>query len=157
MEDIYKKIVLDFDGKQEEGLPIAIVDSSFFISAVSGCDSEVKGEIPAVYIEELIKKNGQLVVPQVFWFEVGNILLNMSRKNSDKKELSSNQLFSIIHNLSQLPFYTDPQPDGEIMLRVMNLSQEYNISFYDAAYLELALRKNLPLKTCNKQLMELIK
>ena len=58
----------------------------------------------------------------------------------------------ILYDLQCLPIYTDPLPDGEIRQRIFDLAEEHNLSYYDASYLELAHRYNLPLKTYDEQL-----
>ena len=62
----------------------------------------------------------------------------------------------IFYDLQQLPVYTDLQPDGEIRQRIFDLAEEYQLSFYDAAYLELSRRKSLPLKTYDAALLRAI-
>ena len=52
-----------------------------------------------------------------------------------------------------LPVYTEPQADGEIRSRIFDLAEEYDLSYYDASYLELARRYNLPLKTYDNGLL----
>ena len=42
--------------------------------------------------------------------------------------------------------------DGEIRQRIFDLAEEHNLSYYDASYLELAHRYNLPLKTYDEEL-----
>jgi predicted nucleic acid-binding protein len=50
----------------------------------------------------------------------------------------------------------DIRTDGEASLRslhdTLDLARRYSLSAYDAAYLELALRKSLPLATLDAQL-----
>lgn len=60
----------------------------------------------------------------------------------------------IEQNIEKLPIYTAPQPNSEERLRIRALSAKENLTYYDAAYLELALRINLPLKTFDKALRE---
>ena len=58
----------------------------------------------------------------------------------------------ILYDLQKLPIYTEPQPDAQIRSRIFDLAQEYNLSFYDASYLELARRNGLELKTYDEEL-----
>ena len=134
----------------------AVVDASYFLGAIlSGfCNYEEKKA--REYISKIIKNNGQLYVPQLFWFEIGNVLTNSVRKKKDGSagRLTQAQFLTIQHNIKELPIYTDPQPDSETQLRISNLALQENLTFYDASYLELSIRIGLPLKTFDKELLK---
>jgi len=53
---------------------------------------------------------------------------------------------------SMLPIRTDTFLDTETVWRWQSLAQEYTLSAYDAAYLELALRRGLGLATLDQRL-----
>ncbi len=146
--------ILDSDGNKETYFPVVVVDTSFFMSAIlcSFTDDEVKSA--ADFIEELISKNGQIVVPQIFWFEVGNVLLNAAKpkKNGSPARITKKQVLQIENLINELPVYTDLQPNIQTRMRIRELAQEYDLSYYDASYLELSQRKNLVLKTLDKDL-----
>ena len=153
--EYFSRVILDADGNPEESLPLAVVDTSFLAAALLSdyCSDESKEA--RQFMEELLSKNGQIVVPQVFWYEIGNVLLNAGRprKNGDGARITPAQLDDITLLLGDLPVYTDPQPDAEIRTRIMNLSVREGLSYYDASYLELARRKNIPLKTFDERLL----
>jgi len=137
------------------GFPVVVVDTSFFAGAIL-CDSvDDKSKEAAVFIEKLIGMHGQLVVPQLFWFEIGNVLLNASKikKDGSPARISTKQLMKIEQLISDLPIYTDLQPDTETRIRIRQMAQEYELTYYDASYLELAERKGIELKTFDKQLL----
>lgn len=140
--------------------PLCVIDNSFLISAVLSafCDDEENSESAFDFLEELISNNGQIYVPQLFWFEMGNVLLNAAkpRKNGGKSRISQVQLVEIMQLIGKLPIYTDCQPDSQTMQRIMTYAQEYSLSFYDAAYVELAKRYDVPLKTFDRQLAEIL-
>jgi len=140
--------------------PLCVVDNSFLISAVLSvyCEDEKTSENAFAFLEELISNNGQIYVPQLFWFEFGNVLLNAAKpkKSGEKARISQVQLVEIMQLVGKLPIYTDPQPDSQTMQRIMTYAQEYNLSFYDATYLELAKRYDIPLKTYDKELLKII-
>lgn len=146
--------ILDADGNKETYFPVVVVDTSFFMSAIfcSFTNDEVKSA--ADFIEELISKNGQIVVPQIFWFEVGNVLLNAAKpkRNGDAARITKKQVLQIENLINELPIYTDLQLDIQTRMRIRELAQEYDLSYYDASYLELSQRKNLVLKTLDKDL-----
>lgn len=48
----------------------------------------------------------------------------------------------------------DIDPISQISKRVLELAREHNLSAYDAAYLEISLRRNIPLITLNESLRQ---
>lgn len=134
-----------------------VFDNSYIASAFLSiyCDDENTEALD--FIDNLVSQNGQIYVPQLFWFEFGNVLLNAAKqkKSGEPARISQVQLVEIMQLVSKLPIYTDPQPDSDSMQRIMAYAQEYNLSFYDATYLELSRRYNIPLKTYDKELLKL--
>lgn len=140
----------------ETVLPLCVIDNSFLISGILSayCDDEKSDALD--FIENLVSQNGQIYVPQLFWFELGNVLLNAAKpkKSGAAARISQVQLVEIMQLVGKLPIYTDSQPDSQAMQRILTYSQQYNLSFYDASYLELAKRYNIPLKTYDKNLQK---
>ena len=152
--EFLKGAVFNAEGEEEDALPLAVMDASYIASALL-CDFCSDESVESrTFMEEIISKNGQIVVPQLFWYEIGNVLLNASKqkKNGSPSRISKVQLDSITLLLGDLPIYTDSQPNGEIRGRIMHMAEEEGLSYYDAAYLELARRQNLPLKTFDEKL-----
>lgn len=147
-------IVIDSEGNIEDSLPVAVVDTSYFMSAIlSNYTSDESSEAQG-FLQDLIEKNGQIIVPQLFWFEIGNVLLNAvkPKKDGSAGRISKVQLDEILMDISALPIYTDLQPDSETRTRILSTALDSNLTYYDATYLELARRKGLPLKTWDKAL-----
>lgn len=138
-------------------LPAAVIDTSFMVAAIFSAFSEDENKSAVAFLEDIISRNGQLYVPQVFWFEFGNVLVSASRpgKNGRPPRLSANEVLQIESILADYPIYTDPQPDIATRMRIRELAEKNNLSFYDASYYELALRHNLPLKTFDTALEKL--
>lgn len=86
------------------------------------------------------------VVPALLWFELRNVLLMGERRN----RLTEAQTTRFLKYVSELPIEVDRNPDEGI---VLSLARSYRLSVYDAAYLELAQRKALPLATLDNALM----
>jgi len=78
--------------------------------------------------------------PDLWWFEVHNLLL----MNERRKRVSSEKTAEALNLLLNLPIDLDFQRDAE---RTFNLARKHRLTFYDAAYLELAMRKAVPLAT----------
>ena len=133
--------------------PCFVADTSFMAAYLLNglCEDEFSDCISDV--ESIVVNNGQIYVPQLFWYEIYNVLLYKVRKNKTSQfGISKADAMDIFYDLQKLPIYTEPQSDGEIRSRIFDLAEEYNLSYYDASYLELAHRYNLPLKTYDEQL-----
>lgn len=142
---------------ENTSFPCFVADTSFMAAYLLNgfCDDELYDGIKD--IEYVLENNGQIYVPQLFWYEIYNVLLYKTRKNkAGQAILSKSDAMDIFYDLQQLPVYTDLQPDGEIRQRIFDLAEEYQLSFYDAAYLELSRRKSLPLKTYDDALLRAI-
>ena len=133
--------------------PCFVADTSFMSAYLLNgfCDDEMTGCIKD--IEYVLENNGQIYVPPLFWYEIENVLLYKTRsKKSGKLCLTTTDVMDIMYDLHCLPINTDLLPDGEIRQRIFAMAQEHGLSYYDATYLELAHRFNLPLKTYDEEL-----
>ena len=88
----------------------------------------------------------QAIVPTQFWFEVRNTLLMGERR----KRSTPGQTASFLTDLGMLPFEIDNRPREDA---IFGLARRHALTIYDAAYLELAQRKNLPLATVDRALV----
>jgi predicted nucleic acid-binding protein len=78
--------------------------------------------------------------PALWWFELRNVLLTGERRG----RLSSVQTSGFLMHVENLPIEIDREADGRLAL---HLARKHRLSFYDAAYLEIAQRRALPLAT----------
>ena len=92
-------------------------------------------------------RDGGAIVPSIFWYEVRNALLVSERRG----RIHPGQSMSFLALLQELPISIEPLP-GEA--GVLQLARDHQLSVYDAAYLELALRERLPLATLDRSLAE---
>ena len=129
--------------------PCFVADTSFIAAYLLNgvCDDEMSD--CAQDVEYILENNGQIYVPQLFWFEIGNVLLSRSRRHPERgrHRFSKSDALDCMYDLGQLPIVTDLQPTGEIRQRILALADEYKLSYYDASYLELARRYSIPLKS----------
>ncbi len=72
-------------------------------------------------------------VPAHWWFELRNVLLVGERR----RRLDERQTGRFLHQIRDLPIEVDRSPDETA---VFALARRHGLTFYDAAYLELALR-----------------
>jgi len=84
-------------------------------------------------------------VPGVWWFGVRNILL----VNERRKRISSIQSTQFLADLACFSIVPDLAPDERQVLR---LARDHGLTVYDAAYLELALRREVELATLDGDL-----
>lgn len=81
------------------------------------------------------------VVPTIWPLEVANaVIVGERRKRLD--EARSFRFFSL---LNSLPIVIDDETSGRAFGEIPHLCRAHNLSAYDAAYLELAIRRGLPL------------
>lgn len=94
--------------------------------------------------------NAEAVVPNLWHLEAANVLL--SAANRKELEISAVERFTV--QLENLPITVDTLTSNQVFGHTMSLAKAYRLSSYDAAYLELALRENLPLATLDKDLLK---
>ncbi len=93
---------------------------------------------------ELATREGA-TVPQHWRFEVANSLLFAERRS----RLRPGRAMFHLKSLEDLPIQIDVSPD---LAATLDLAFEHGLTFYDALYLELAVRRSLPLATLDYDL-----
>jgi len=86
-------------------------------------------------------------VPVLWFYEVGNGLLMAHRR----RRITLDQIDGFLTRLKALPIDAAQQVPSDI-LELPSLAQKHSLTNYDAAYLALALRLNLPLATTDADL-----
>jgi len=91
--------------------------------------------------DEVVKltKGAMILAPEVISFEIGNALVNLHRKN----KIDAEELLGAYENFALIPLRIVKIDVAE----ALKISCRYNIYAYDAYYLEIARRLNLPLIT----------
>jgi predicted nucleic acid-binding protein len=120
-----------------------VLDSSVAIASV------IDVEITPAVLEtmELIIEN-RAWVPSLWRLEVANILeMGVRRRRFDASYRDK-----ALANLSLLPIAIDPETDRQAWGATLRLAELHRLTLYDAAYLELAKRRALPLATLDKEL-----
>jgi predicted nucleic acid-binding protein len=92
-------------------------------------------------------------VPSIWPLEVVNVLLAAERK----KRLNEADSVRFITLLSQLPIMVEHERPERTMKDLLALARANNLSSYDASYLDLSMRKGLPLATLDTRLREAAK
>ena len=85
------------------------------------------------------------LVPAHWWYETRNTLLMAERRNRTTEALNALALSTLV----QLPIVqTQPHDDAKIFA----VARRHRLTFYDAAYLELAAREKVALATFDSEL-----
>jgi predicted nucleic acid-binding protein len=120
-----------------------VLDSSVTLAWVYS--DETTASVSQVF--DLLSQSGAWV-PQVWRLEVANVLeMGVRRKRHDGDFRDAT-----LADLAQLPVQVDGETDNQAWGATLRLAERHQLTLYDAAYLELALRRGLPLATLDKDL-----
>ena len=86
-----------------------------------------------------------VLVPAIWWFETCNLLIMAERR----KRITPEGVQEALKAIAQYPIRQESAIEET---RAFRLARAHNLSFYDAAYLELAHRLALPLATLDRRL-----
>ena len=95
-------------------------------------------------------KESKAIVPAIWSLEVSNVILLSQRKG----RITSSKAASFIDALESLPILVDDTSSRRALHSVFTLAETYHLTIYDASYLELALRENIPLLSLDKDLIK---
>ncbi|MEX2492180.1 MAG: type II toxin-antitoxin system VapC family toxin [Nitrospirales bacterium] len=90
------------------------------------------------------------LVPPVWPLEVGNVLLIAVKRG----RLAAKDVSQLARELRALPVEIDAASTERAMEETLALAKKYDLTTYDASYLELAQRRHLPLATLDTKLRQ---
>jgi predicted nucleic acid-binding protein len=93
------------------------------------------------------------IVPALWPFEINNVLLVAERR----KRISEAGVLRARTLLDRLPIAIEPAPTSATASETLQLARRFALSFYDASYLELAIRNRLPLGSFDQPLCKAAK
>jgi predicted nucleic acid-binding protein len=102
------------------------------------------------YSRHILRKltTDDAIVPEIWSFEIANIIFVACNK---RKRISQRQIDEYLKLLKALPIRVDSNGLwGNVALE--SQARSWNLSAYDTAYLDLALRRQLPLATADDDL-----
>jgi predicted nucleic acid-binding protein len=120
-----------------------VVDSSV---AVAWCFPDEQGPYPQSVLDSLALAGA--VVPSLWPLEVANALLMGERR----KRSTPDETVKSVQFLDSLPIAVDDATGVQAFGHTLHLARAHNLSAYDAAYLELTMRRGLPLATLDDKL-----
>lgn len=85
------------------------------------------------------------LVPPLWWYELRNLLV----VNELRKRITPDDSSSFLKIVAAFPIQVDSILDERLNLQ---LARQHALSFYDAAYLTVAIRNHAPLATLDREL-----
>ena len=125
-----------------------VIDNSV---VMSWCFKDETNEYADAVLDKLSETTA--IVPSIWPLEVVNVLLVAERRNRLKQADS----VRFITLLSQLPIIVEHEWPEKMMTELLALGRAKNLTSYDAFYLDLAMRKDCPIATLDKRLMDAAK
>ena len=119
-----------------------VIDNSVFLSWCLGDEDDPRA---ARAMQRVAEEGG--VVPRIWWYELRNALLMNERRG----RISPQQVSDTLDDSLALGISIDDEHDASLLLQ---LARRHDLSAYDAAYLEVAFRRSLPLATLDRRLHE---
>ena len=88
------------------------------------------------------------IVPGLWALEVGNILAQAERRN----RTTAARIGLFVEQLATLPIRVDDETSHRALDTILSIARRENVTMYDAAYLELAIRLGAALATKDEAL-----
>jgi predicted nucleic acid-binding protein len=98
---------------------------------------------------EEVEAGATLVVPVVWFAEVANSLMSLQRR----KKLTSEERKKALETLARMNFTVDEEAGHAAFGKTSDIAEKYDLTIHDATYLELALRRGLPLASRDSALV----
>lgn len=124
----------------------AVADASFCGAWILTDESSESAD---QLLTEIVKGSVELVVPALWHYEMNNLLRSAHRR----KRLNEEDARESLELLNQVPLTIEDLPEAPARKRILHLALQFNLSSYDASYLELADRHKIPLHTADAKLM----
>ncbi len=122
-----------------------VVDTSVLIKWIKTKDEELVVEGRRL-LNQIEQDAIEVHVPALLLYEVGNILLL-------KTDLDQAKLDSTLGALEHLPLIIAP-PATPLLQRAAQAGKRFGLTFYDAAFLALAIELDCPLVTADRRFFE---
>ncbi len=125
-----------------------VIDSSI---ALTWCfEDEASSETDALF--ERVRDDGA-VVPALWHLELSNVLLQAEKRG----RMTASDVAMRLELIAELPISVDQETTARAWREVLTMARTERLTTYDATYLELAVRRGLPLLTKDNELAEAAK
>ncbi|MXY90786.1 MAG: type II toxin-antitoxin system VapC family toxin [Gammaproteobacteria bacterium] len=118
-----------------------VIDNSVFMAWCMGDEDNLTANSA---MQRAAEEGG--VAPRIWWYELRNALLMNERRG----RISEQQVADTLADVRALGISAD---DGHDEAQVLDLARRFELTVYDSAYLETALRRSLPLATLDEKLL----
>ena len=115
--------------------------------AVAWCFEEESTRFTEGILDSVIG-GAEVLTPAIWPFEVANALLVAERH----KRVTMAQATALLQRISKLPVLVEAISPNRAFEQILQVARQYQLTEYDAAYVDLALREALPLATLNAKL-----
>jgi len=123
---------------------IYVFDASFIGASIIPDEKDSRVD----KIRSDIGEEEEILVPQLLWYEIASVFNNLIRQ----KRFTGDEVIQFFPHLTAIRLKTDSETGTAYSRKLLSLCNDYNLSPYDAAYLELADRKKAALCTLDKAL-----
>lgn len=128
-----------------------VLDNSVVMHWYFGDGSEADLEYATRVLDSM--KTAEALVPGVWGLEVANVLARAESKGITTEARSE----AFVGMLNRMDISTDGATATQALAGILQVARRYNLSSYDASYLELAMRQDLPLATLDEDLLRAAK
>ena len=120
-----------------------VVDNSI---VMSWCFADEKNDYADDTLNKL--KHNSAIVPAIWQLEVINVLLVAKRQ----QRITQSDTAHFLALLNRLPITVEPVIYDSTMEKILAIGRSHQLSSYDSAYLELAMRHGIPIATLDSRL-----
>jgi predicted nucleic acid-binding protein len=110
--------------------------------------SEEATEFTQTLLLRLSNLTDSAVVPALWLYEVANVVELAVRKG----RIPGEKALAFLDRLADLPIEVENPSRTQVFVSVRMLARQYQLTGYDAAYLELAIRHRLPAASLDRAL-----
>jgi predicted nucleic acid-binding protein len=124
---------------------IYVLDASFVGALI--IPDEKEPHVEKTY--KKIKEEDERLAPHLLWYEISNVFKNLLRR----RRYTFDDVLKFLRPFNGIHLTCDFESGPAYIEKILRLCNEYNISSYDAAYLEMAIRKKAVLCTLDENLI----
>jgi predicted nucleic acid-binding protein len=112
------------------------------------CFTEESTEFTKTLLSRLANLTDSAVVPALWLYEVANVVELAVRRG----RIPGEKALAFLESLADLPIEVENPSPTQVFVTVRTLAGQYLLTAYDAAYLELAIRHQLPIASLDRAL-----
>jgi predicted nucleic acid-binding protein len=112
------------------------------------CFEDEQDDYADAVLESL--EDGEAFAPAVWPLETGTVLIAAERR----QRLDRAATTRFLELLAVLPIHVEQETPERMLKEIISLAREQGLSTYDASYLDLAMRRGLPLATRDAMLVK---